>query len=181
MESAAKKQKISRNENEELRKLIPLLKTMEQNHSLLNCVLSAFRDQEDLLVQKLKAHLPDTWISAPDQRMILKKNWVIHDDNGKGKFDDGLVLKFKDGWVELGLDGGRTVSRKDISASATHVECCTFERDRCEECPGKECSYDFDLQYNPKRNDYKLFIEERVTCECELEDEDSRRWIAYMA
>jgi hypothetical protein len=116
---------------------------MEKEGKLLDCLVAAFEGHEDELTGRLKAALPDEWIKAPDQTVMLQYNWVIEDEEGD---DYGLKIDFKDDKICLGrYDKSVTVKREKIP---TNGRFC-IERGGCAECMGGE-HYDFELWMNLK-------------------------------
>ena len=154
--------------------LVPILERMQEEGSLLTCLLSAFEDDRDLLSSRLQHKLPNRWIKAPDQRKILEHNWVIDGYAAYGRENsdqDGdlepapFLIDFRDNKIELGYYAGiKKIQRKDLSVSKNSVF-CNIRRGGCGECYNDEC-YDFELQQNPHLNQYRLKIEQYVLCRC---------------
>lgn len=179
MSKPNKKAKTESSASNELEKLKPLLKGMEKEGKLLDCVLEAFRGHELLLADKIKASLPDEWMKAPDQRVILEHNWNFEDDDDD---DNPRKLDFKSDAIRLGCySGRRDVKRKDIHTSKDSVW-YSIDEGGCEECSGEE-RYDFELRLNPRTAKYQLVIEEYVTCQCDGEETrcEEEDFVAYMA
>jgi hypothetical protein len=157
--SAPKKAKLMSSSSKELLSVKPVLKSMEKEGTLFDCWEAAFKGHEDELVERLNAALPDQWMEAPDQTVMLQYNWVI-DKEGK-HVKDGLKLDFKDDKIRLGQYVGRVdVKREEINNGSFIID-----KGGCAECMGDEC-YKFELFLNPKKGAYKLQFDEYITCYC---------------
>jgi len=162
----------------ELESLMPVLTSLEESGHLLEFILDASREQPDqeLLAKKFGASLPDIWIKAPDQRLMLLHNWKIQGQNDEhdGEEEDeqvGLKLHFKSNKILLGGNYGdaKVLKRddlyppKDDDSISYHIDLDSGD------CCQAEC-YDFELQLNPKTDKYKLRIEEYLTCRDACDD-----------
>ena len=162
-------------DNDRLSSLLPILERMQEDGSLLSCLLSAFEDDRDLLSSRLQHKLPNRWIKAPDQRSILEHIWVIdgyaaygseNKDDKDGDLEPApFLIDFRDDKIELGYYAGIKKIRLHQLSVSKNLVFCHIDGGGCGECYNNEC-YDFRLEQNHHLNQCRLKIKQYVLCRC---------------